>query len=100
MLGIMYGCEIFHDYIYGRDKVLIETDHKPLESIAKKNLNDVPQRLQRMLLRIQRYNTIIQYKPGKELFITDTLSCAARKCASEPEIPISVIEQVPSSMTD
>lgn len=33
-------------------------------------------RLQRMLLRLQRYNLKVMYKPGKELYIADALSCA------------------------
>ncbi len=73
MLGIVWGLEKFHHFVYGRH-VTIETDHKPLESIAKKNLVNVPPRLTRMLLRIQKYNTTIVYKPGKEISLADALS--------------------------
>ena len=61
--------------MYGRP-VTIETDHKPLISIVKKSLNVAPARLQRMLLRIQRYNLKFDYKKGKELYLADTLSRA------------------------
>ena len=36
-------------------------------------------RLQRMLLRLQRYTLKVTYKPGKELYIADTLSRAFLK---------------------
>ena len=46
------------------------------ESIFKKSLLPAPRRLQRMLLQLLRYSLNIVYKPGKELFIADTLSRA------------------------
>ena len=74
LLAIVFACERFDTYIYGRDVVSVETDHKPLEAIVRKALNSAPQRLQRMLLRLQRYNLEIRYKKGKEMFLADTLS--------------------------
>ena len=66
----------FDEYIFGRDVVHVETDHKPLEEIFKKSLCDAPARLQRMLLRLQRYNLEVKYKKGSLMFIADTLSRA------------------------
>ncbi len=57
-------------------KVLVENDHKPLEIILKKSLHDAPPRLQRMLLRLQKYDFVIKHKPGKDLVVADTLSRA------------------------
>ena len=54
----------------------MESDHQPLERIFKKEIADVSMRLQRMLLRLQRYNLNVKYKKGKEMFIADTLSRA------------------------
>jgi hypothetical protein len=73
LLAVVYGCEKFHTYFYGRQFV-VESDHRPLEQIQKKNLDMAPPRLQRMLLRLQPYDCIIKYKPGKEMVIADTLS--------------------------
>ncbi|CAB4017439.1 transposon Tf2-1 poly [Paramuricea clavata] len=73
LLAVVYGCEKFHTYLYGRQFV-VESDHRPLEQIRKKNLDMAPPRLQRMLLRLQPYDCIIKYKPGKEMGIADTLS--------------------------
>ena len=51
LLAIVFASDQFEAYIFGRDKVNVETDHKPLESIVLKSLNSAPKRLQRMLLR-------------------------------------------------
>lgn len=72
-LSVVYACEKFHQFIYGR-KVQVENDHKPLESIFKKSIVKCPPRIQRFMLRLQRYDLHYLYKPGKELFIADTLS--------------------------
>ena len=69
----MFAANKFHDYIFGK-KVTVESDHKPLETIFKKKLMDVPKRLQRMRLQLQRYNLNVMYKPGKHLLIADALS--------------------------
>ncbi|XP_062601076.1 uncharacterized protein K02A2.6-like [Saccostrea cucullata] len=75
MLAIVFGLERFHQYTYGR-LVHVESDHKPLESIVKKSLLAAPRRLQRMLLRLQQYEYTISYKPGKTMYLADTLSRA------------------------
>jgi hypothetical protein len=54
MLAISFALHRFDTYVYARD-VTVETDHKPLISIVKKALTAAPKRLQRMLLRLQRY---------------------------------------------
>ena len=76
LLAIVFACERFNAYLYGRDEVTVETDHKPLVSIVLKLLNLAPQRLQRMLLRLQKYNLVLKYKKGKDMFLADTLSRA------------------------
>lgn len=72
----VFACERFNAYIFGRSDVTIETDHKPLISIIKKPIVDAPSRLQRMLLRLQRYTFTLVYRPGKHLYIADALSRA------------------------
>ncbi|XP_061190306.1 uncharacterized protein LOC133198195 [Saccostrea echinata] len=52
------------------------SDHKPLEIILRKPLHIAPKRLQRMLLRLQKYTIHLAYHPGKEMFLADTLSRA------------------------
>ena len=76
LLAIVFACTHFESYIYGRDVVQVETDHQPLVSIVIKHLNSAPNRLQRMLLQLQKYNLNVKYKKGKEMFLADTLSHA------------------------
>lgn len=73
MLVIVFGCQKFHQYLSGRT-VEVQTDHKPLESIFKKNLHEAPMRLQRMLLQLQSYDLKVYYVPGKKMYIADALS--------------------------
>eukprot|EP00731_Ephydatia_muelleri_P009993 Em0005g579a len=46
-LAIVFACQRLDQYIYGM-RVRIETDHKPLEMIAKKSILVAPGRLQRL----------------------------------------------------
>lgn len=54
----------------------VNTDHKPLESIFKKDLAAISARLQRMRFRLISYTLSVVYKPGKYLYISDTFSRA------------------------
>ena len=82
MLAVVFGCQRFHQYIYGK-KVQIESDHKPLESIMKKALQNTPPRLQRMLLVLQKYDMDLKYLAGKENILADTLSRASLEETTE-----------------
>ena len=82
LLAIVFACDHFEAYVYGRECVHIETDHQPLVSIVTKPLNKAPSRLQRMLLRLQKYSLKITYKKGSEMYLADTLSRAHRSDVS------------------
>lgn len=75
-LGLVFGCDKFHGYIYGLPTFTCETDHQPLISIYKKNLNDMSPRIQRMMMRLQRYDMDLVYTPGKYIVLADALSRA------------------------
>ncbi|KAL3836806.1 hypothetical protein ACJMK2_022219 [Sinanodonta woodiana] len=74
-LAVLYGIERFDQYTYGRP-VIVENDHKPLETILKKPLSQAPKRLQDILMKMFRYNVTFRYVKGSELIIADTLSRA------------------------
>ena len=82
MLAIVFGCERFNMYTHEAE-VEVNSDHKPLENIFKKPLFKVPPCLQRMRLRLQKYDIKVRYVPGKFHYIADTLS---RACG-ESHIP-------------
>ena len=75
LFAILFGCTKFHQYIFGL-KVTVETDHKPLVTLFNKPLFKIPARLQRFMLRLQCYDLNVIYRPGKYLYIADTLSRA------------------------
>ena len=74
-LAMLFASKKFHQYTFGRS-TLVETDHKPLEMIVTKPLYKTPKSLQSILLRLAQYDIKVTYKPGKELFIADTISRA------------------------
>ena len=78
LLAIVFACQHFSTYLLGRSFVA-ESDHKPLEMIAMKNLANAPPRPQRMLLELQRYDVTIKYRSGNQMQLADALShCLAR----------------------
>ena len=88
LLAIVFGCEKFHTYLYGRSFV-VESDHKLLEMICLKNLISAPVHLQRMLLWLQQYDMVITYQPGKEILLADALSCLPSR-ANNSEIKLDL----------
>ena len=54
-LAIVFGCKKFHQYIYGQ-QVTVESDHKPLQSIYKKGIYEMPARLQNFMFQLQKYD--------------------------------------------
>ena len=96
LFAILFRLLKFHDYVYGK-VVDIETDHKPLKSLHKiKTLSNAPPRLQRMMLRIQKYDLRVKYSPWKTLHIADTISQAALKNnESEEDLEVHILENKP-----
>ena len=74
MYVIVFGTERFHQCVYGRH-IGISTDDKPLEAIMTKPFSAAPARLQRMMLRLQKYDLTVPHIPGKEIPVADMLSC-------------------------
>ena len=81
----------FDCYVNGREFV-VEADHKSLIATSRKPLCDAPPRLQRLLLRVQKYDLTLEYGPGKQLDIADTLSqafsCNTASSSTEAEVDV------------
>ena len=73
MLAICFATSKFHQYVYGKPKVSVQTDHKPLDSIFNKSLCKASPILQRLMLRLQPYELDVHYGPGKYMYLADTL---------------------------
>jgi hypothetical protein len=84
--------------VYGK-RLTIKTDHKPLETIFKKNLHAALPRLQRIMFDVIRYDPKIVYKKTTELHNANTLN---RVSILRPKdlVEVSDIEvQIVSCMT-
>lgn len=84
-LAIVFACERFHEYIYGKTFTVV-SDHLPLKSIFSKPLAKSPARLQRFRLRLQQYDFTVEYQQGKFMYVADALSRAPHDKPT-PEIP-------------
>lgn len=73
LLSILFACQKFHYYIYGK-RTTVQTDHKPLITIVNKEIHKVSPRMQRMLLKLFRYELHVEYLPGPKMLIADILS--------------------------
>lgn len=78
LLASTYACEPSHQYVYGQ-AFEVETGHKPLVSIMSKTLNEFPMRVQRMLIRLLKYDFKMISTTEKFMFAADVLSRAVDK---------------------
>lgn len=99
-LAILLACKKFPVYIWGNKNLIVESDHKPLETIFRKPLTEAPPRLQRILFEILPYPTIV-YKKGTMLYIADILSrdCAKNVHDDEDENSFETCVIIPMSKT-
>ena len=80
-LAVVFACEHFDSYILGKH-VTVYSDHKPLETILNKSILKAPKRLQRMRLRLQRYEITVCHKSGKYMYISDAFSRASLQASN------------------
>jgi hypothetical protein len=75
LLAICYAAEKFEYFIYGK-RTVVHSDHRPLQSIFEKPISATTPRLQRMLIRLVRFELDVKYKAGKTMYAADALSRA------------------------
>lgn len=98
-LAIQFGCKKFHEYVYGKE-LTVESDHKPLETIFKKNIQSAPARLQRIMFNLAPYSPKVIFKKGTEIPLADFLSrdCDASNLKHEQEENLKVAVILPMSL--
>lgn len=74
MLAVVFGITRFHKLIYGKQDVIVESDHQPLEVLMKKPIHASPMRIQKMMMKLQPYDFQLVYKKGKDIGLADCLS--------------------------
>ena len=75
-LATTWACERLADHLIGK-KFLVETDHNPLVPIlGSKNLEEMSPRIQRLRMRVLRFDFSVSHVPGKHLSTADALSRA------------------------
>ncbi|GFO27752.1 retrovirus-related pol polyprotein from transposon 17.6 [Plakobranchus ocellatus] len=73
LLAVVFDLERFENLTYGQH-VTVLSDHKPLEAILNKPICLSPPHLQRILIRLHKFNITLNYKEGKNMLISDMLS--------------------------
>ena len=89
LLTIVFACIQFNTYLQG-PSFTVQSDHKPLEMIHLKSMHNVPPRHQRILLQLQKYDMKIEYKPGSEMLLADTLSRCPTRYSQEIKLDLCV----------
>lgn len=88
LLAVVFACSRFHNFLYRRE-FAVESDHKPVESLIKRDIDDVTPRLQRMFLALLKYPGIsLMYSPGKTMLVDDYLSRVALKSKDECDLQL------------
>ncbi|XP_043220647.1 uncharacterized protein LOC122381027 isoform X3 [Amphibalanus amphitrite] len=76
-LALVFGVTKFHQYLFGNDKFILVTDHKPLVKLFGEH-EGIPAtasaRISRWALRLSAYNYTIQYRSTTQIGHADGLS--------------------------
>jgi hypothetical protein len=55
LLAVQFGMQNFHHYVHG-NRVIVETDHKPLVGLVDNSIGLCTPKIQRMRLQLQTYS--------------------------------------------
>lgn len=75
MLAILSLFEKYHNFVY-ECKVVVQNDHRLLMATVNKLTYKISFKMQRVVLKLQKYDFKVNYIPYNEMFLADTLSHA------------------------
>lgn len=64
-LAIAFSCQRFHQYLFGV-QFTVESEHRPLEIIFKKPLDQCPLRIEGLKITLQSYDFAVKFKNGSK----------------------------------
>ena len=87
----IWGMEKFHYFLYGKEFTL-GTDLKPLVLIYRKNMVEIPPRIQKLIVTSFPYQPFsVQYRKGVESPLADALSRVTPLPMEEDGIQLPII---------
>ena len=90
-LAIVFAAHRFGQYLMGRDKITVRSDHQSLKTVFSKSIIASPKHLQKIRLQLQKYPLVVEYKPECKMYVSNTLLCAS--------LPIpQLMEQTPDCL--
>ena len=93
-LAVTYAAEKFSQYLLGK-LFHFEVDHKPLiPLLGEKSLDQLPVRIQRMRMRLLRFQYTISHVPGKDLVVPDALSRAPPASHNDVDLQRALEEDI------
>ena len=99
-LGLVWELETLHYFIYGKQGT-IQTHHKPLEAIFRKELSSCPAKLQRFVLGALKYDVKVTNLKGTAVPIADALSIVSpQPAAAKSQLPQLDIHYVTNTLSE
>ena len=95
MLAIVYSTQKLREYILGKPTV-IQTDHKPLETILRKPMATAPLQMQAMILKVSGSDLQVEYLPGNKQLLANTLSRASldEVPPEDDELQVNIVQKI------
>lgn len=98
LLGCTFGLEDFHNFVFGYP-IEIQTDHLPLVPMINKEIYKLGSKtLQRLRLKMLKYDITMVHVPGKLMYMSDMFSRNTKKVAPEDESMIEMVHSLSMSL--